>query len=395
MPRHIGHLGLVVALGSGIQAVAAQPVEPQASSPDAQAQIDELKEAIAVRDRVIRNLIARVEQLERRVSAAPDAGEALIAAPSEPAEGPSPQPTVAPEPIDQQLIRAAFERTLIDRGGLLLSKGTWELEPSLAYAHSSSESLVIDGFTIFPVLVVGDIFSQRLRRNSATTALTGRVGLPWKSQLEVRVPWVSENHSTLTGDGEELKVSDHGVGDFEIALSRDLPRLFGRGPQLLGSLRWKSARAEDPFDLRERQLPFGSGFRSATASLTGVSVLDPVVLFGTFSYTDALAAHKGETYIEPGDSLGLQIGMALSLNLETSLSFAYQQSSTDRTHVDGVEVPGTYLNTGALSIGLARAFASGRSLDTTLVVGLSQDSPDLQLAFSMPFRRTRAPSAVP
>lgn len=360
-------------------AVSAQEGTPS----DTDGRIEELRRALGVRDQVIRNLITRIEHLERSVQES--SAQAAPPAAPEPA-APAPVPSIE----DQQLIRAAFERTLIDRGGLLLPRWTFEVEPSTSYAHSSSESLVIDGFTIFPVLVVGDIFSERVRRNTLTTSLTARLGLPWRSQLEVRAPYIYEDSSRLTGDGEELKLSDHGVGDLEIALSRDLPRFFGRGPQLLGSLRWKMVTARDPFGLDEdEQIPFGSGFHTLTASVTGVSVLDPVVFFGTVSYTEALAARKGELAIDPGERIGLQLGMALSLNLETSLSFAFEQSFTSRTRLEGVEVPGTYVNTGTVSIGMSRSLPSGRAFDTNLAIGLSEDSPDLQLGFSMPFRNAR------
>jgi hypothetical protein len=363
----------VLALVLHVPLVSAQ----EAETAGAHAQIEELKRAIGVRDQVIRNLIGRIENLERSVAGAQTPVSAADAAPAA-------QPPVE----DQQLIRAAFERTLIDRGGLLLPPWRFELEPATSYAHSSSEDLVIDGFTIFPVLVVGDIFSERLRRNTLTTSLTARLGLPWSSQLEVRAPYLYEDVSRLSGDGQERKISDHGFGDLEIALSRDLPRFFGTGPQLLGSLRWKTVTARDPFGLDpETELPFGSGFQTLTASLTGVSVLDPVVFFGTLSYTETLADRKGGRRIEPGDRIAVQLGMALALNLETSLSLAFEHSFNERTRLDGVEVPGTFVNTGTMSIGLSRTFPSGRAFDASLAIGLSEDSPDLQLGLSMPFRK--------
>lgn len=359
------------------------------SSADAQAQIAELRRALAVRDQAIRNLIKRIEDLELAVNALAGRAAQGTAQPQAPSgeSGAVPAAVAARASEDQTLINAAFERTLIDRGGLLLPAWAFELEPSMSYSHSSSENLVIDGFTIFPVLIVGDVFSERRRRNTMTTALTARLGLPWKGQVELRIPYVYEDDSRLTGDGQEIKLSDHGIGDLEIALSRDLPRLFGRGPLLLGSLRWKMVTAQDPFEIDpEQEIPFGTGFHTLSASLTGVSVVDPVVFFSTLTYTKAFADRKGENRIEPGDTMRLQLGMGLALNLETSLSVAFEQAFTERTRLNGLELPGTYVNTGTFSVGVSRSFPSGRSLNTSLAIGLSEDSPDLQLGFSMPFR---------
>lgn len=76
----------------------------------------------------------------------------------------------------------------------------------------------------------------------------------------------------------------------------------------------------------------------------------------------------------------------LALNLETSVSLAFEQSFTERTRLNDSEVPGTCVNTGTLSMGMSRTFPGGRSFGTSLAIGLSENSPDLQLGFSMPFR---------
>jgi hypothetical protein len=172
----------------------------------------------------------------------------------------------------------------------------------------------------------------------------------------------------------------------ELALSRQLWRAADGGFDLLGSLRWKSTTGRDAFGAAEAETAFGTGFDAFSASLTGVSVLDPVVFFGGLSYTKSLADEKGDVRIAPGDSVGVQFGTALALNLDTSINFAFGQQFTRRTEVEGGDVPGSYINTGTLSIGVSRVLMSGTSIDGSLTIGLSEDSPDLQLAFSMPFR---------
>jgi len=355
----------------------------QAAEGDAPADaVAQLQQQLAVRDQAIRNLIRRIEQLEQAVGALQPA--ATTAAAPEPSAA---QASAAELDLDR--LRTAFQRTLIDRGGLVLPSGTFEVDASMSYSHSSAEALTIDGFTIFPVLIVGDVVSERIRRNTMTAAATARYGLPWDMQAEVRVPYVHDESSRLSGSGEEQRLSRSGLGDAELALSRQLWRSGDGGLDLLGTLRWKTATGDDAFDASSERLALGSGFNALSASLTAVSVLDPVVFFGGLSYTRTLDDRKAGLRIAPGDSYGLQFGTALALNLDTSINFAFSQQFGRRTEVNGHELPGSYVNTGTLSIGLSRVLMSGTSFDSSIVIGLSEDSPDLQLAFSMPFRGGR------
>jgi hypothetical protein len=370
-----------------LTAIAALPCAVQAAEDEAPADpIAQLQQQLGVRDQVIRNLIRRIEQLEQAVTALQPAAATAPAAAS--ATEPAGESASVAE-LDLNRLRTAFERTLIDRGGLVLPSGTFEVDASMSYSHSSAEALTIDGFTIFPVLIVGDVVSERIRRDTMTAAATARVGLPWDMQAELRVPYIHDESSRLSASGEEEQLSRSGLGDIELALSRQLWSASDGGLDLLGTLRWKTTTGDDAFGASREQLALGSGFNSLSASMTAVSVLDPVVLFGGLSYTRTLADEKSEVRIAPGDAFGLQFGTALALNLDTSINFAFGQQFTRRTEVNGHELPGSYVNTGTLSIGLSRVLMSGTSFDTSLVIGLSEDSPDLQLAFSMPFRAAR------
>jgi hypothetical protein len=347
--------------------------------------IEDLKREIAVRDQVIRNLIQRIERLESAVGT--NAPEVARGQPTMPQT--RTQEVEAEQQQDAERLRAAFERTLIDRGGLVLPKWTWEIDTGLNYGHSSSEALTIDGFTVYPVLIVGDIVSERVRRDTFGTSVGVRVGLPWQTQVDVRVPYTYENSSRVSAAGEERTLSDHGLGDVELGISRPLWHSRGGTFDLLGALRWKTTTGQDPFGLAEDRVPFGTGFHALSASITAVTAQDPMVFFGTLTYTNDLPTRKGGRSINPGDSFGLQLGTALAVNLDTSLSFGFQQQFTNRTRVDGAAIPGSYVNTSSFSINLSHAFASGRAIDTGLVIGLSEDSPDLQLNVSVPFRPAR------
>ncbi|WP_373054106.1 transporter [Thioalkalivibrio sp.] len=383
---------------------AAEPEETAA----VQDQIDELKRAILSRDREIRTLLQRVEALETRVreagasaAAEPEPAQ-LTETPVEPAaEAPGGQAeegrrraeaaVAAAEEAErreqQRLVRAAFEQTLIDRGGLLLPPRTLEVESSLSYISSSSDRIVIDGFTILPVLVVGDIVNERIRSEIVQGAATVRLGLPFDLQLEARVPFGYQHRETVTAENEESSLEDFGLGDVEIALSHQLMRGRGVLPDLLASLRWKSTTGDDPFSAdASHELSLGSGFESWSSSLTAVHVADPVVFFGGLSYTYNEPVTTNAGRFESGDTWGGQIGLAIALNLDTSVSFAFDQQFTAASTLAGDRVPGSSVVTGTFAVGASYSVSPDLTLDFNVRLGVTEDSPDIQVNFGMPMR---------
>lgn len=354
---------------------------------------DDLRRTIAEQAALIRRLNDRVSELEARVGSLE--GEApAVAVAAQPA-GAAPVRAV-PELSEterreqERLVRAAFQQTLIERGGLLLPPGAIVLEPSLSYLHSSSENIVIDGFTILPILVVGDIVSERVNRELMQLSATARVGLPWRSQLDVRLPFSYQQQRRFSADNEDRRVSGSGFGDFEIGYSRQITSGNAVWPDFLASLRYKSSTGSKPLDLDpDLEIATGTGFHSLNLAFTGVKVVDPVVYFGSVSYSRNLPDHETIGYYDPGDSAGFSLGMAVALNLNSSISFAYDQQRTRRAHVNGAGVPGSYLTTGVFSIGATFAVGDGFTTDLALGIGTTADSPDVELQIAFPMRLKR------
>lgn len=358
----------------------------------------ELRQALEAQRRVIEQLILRVQALEERIEAGE--GSAMEAEPRPPAADIRPEarpkdPAVSGQPEisqheQERLVRSAFERTLIERRALLLPPGTVDIEPSLTYTHASADNIVIDGFTILPVLVVGDIVSESVRRETFQAALTARVGLPWEAQLDLRVPWVHQSRRTVTADNDETDESLDGLGDVTIGLSRQLTRSEGIWPDFLGNLRWKTRTGDGPFDVSDdTALATGTGYDSVSASLTGVKVVDPVVYFGSvsYSYNDGREEEIGR--FDPGDSVGFSLGMALALNLSTSLSFAYDQQHTEESDLDGEAIAGSQQTSGVFSVGAAHTVSDRVTVDLSLGIGVTTDAPDVQVGIALPIRWRR------
>ncbi|HEX7036334.1 MAG TPA: transporter [Pseudomonadales bacterium] len=376
--------------------LAASATASEAELPDVRDQIDELKRAILARDQVIRGLLERVEALEAKLADADRAAASseLVETPVTPATDSRARAEAAVAAADeaerreqQRLVRAAFEQTLIDRGGLLLPPRTLELESGLSYISSSSDRIVIDGFTIFPVLVVGDIVNERLRSEIVQGTATARLGLPFDLQLETRVPFGYQHRQTVTAENEQTDLEDFAMGDVEVALSHQLLRGRDRLPDLLASLRWKSTTGDDPFsaDAADR-VSLGSGFESWSTSLTAVHVADPVVFFGGLSYTYNESKRTDAGRFVSGETWGGQLGMAIALNLDTSLSFAFDQQFTRSSRLDGDRIPGSSLSTGNFVVGASYSATPDVTLDFSLRVGVTEDSPDIQVSFGIPVR---------
>ena len=368
-------------------------------------ELDALRAEIAQRDRLIEALASRYAALEARIArieaqsdSAPTVADATPKAvlvstdPQQHAEaGPSePEAVGNLEAIDRReqdrLIRSAFENTLVDRGGLLLPAWNYDIETSLTYVHSSSDNIVIDGFTIFPVLVVGDIQSERLTRDVNLANLTLRMGLPWDSQAEVRIPYGHQTLRSYRADGVEDTFRDGGLGDIEFALSRQLYRSRGKWPDLVANLRWKSKTGSNPFTASADDVFVGTGYPSTNLSLNAVKVIDPVVYFAGLGYTHNHSTKQEIGEFAPGDTWGFNVGMAIALNLNNSFSMSYDHQFTQKSELDGQSIPGSYRSTGVFSVGSSLLVTDLIAVDLSLGIGVTADSPDLLISASLPIR---------
>lgn len=355
-----------------------------------QQEIERLKEAERVRDQAIKNLIRRIEQLERS-----DAGQTLVAEQPSPPGEEGEQQVLAPEAKERlrreseensQLIQKAFEQRLSREGGMLLAPFKLTYEPSLAYAHASYDSIVVDGFTVYPVLVIGDIVAEKVRRDVVTNNHSFRLGLPGNLQFDLMVPLGYERKRSFRDDGTHAANETKGLGDISLALNYQLLNGSPFWPDTLVGVSWKSTSGDDPYKQENSDIPsVGTGFETWGLSVTSVAAADPIVIFGGLSATHTPGADKKIGQVRPGESLGVNLGMALSLNLDTSLSFNYGYNYTLETEVDGRKITGSDQTSSTFGVGLSRAKSDFYAMDIDLAIGLTQDATDFQLSIALPF----------
>jgi hypothetical protein len=363
-----------------------------------------LQDALRERDAIIRNLLERVSELEWRVNGG-------FTSPTRPDEKPVLTATSASRSVTSVVSDSTYDATerqatealdqaLIVRGSLLLPSGTLEITNSVSYFSASSDHLSVNGFALLPILVVGDITSERTRADYLLPTLTARLGLPHKFQLEALVPYGYELIRSVDATGKATSSSNFGLGDIQAGVSRQLTSEHGRVPDMLANVRFKSTTGADSFNLSSSTTGLGTGFNSLQGNLTMAKSSDPVVFFGNLLYTQNFAANHtvpstdpsappGSTmvgHINPGSSAGFQLGSVLALNPETSLTLGWDQRWTRTSQLNGVDIPASYLVEGTLRLGTTYVYAPGKMVDLSFGVGLTPDTPSLQFSVGFPFR---------
>src|ERR1019366_9102681 len=379
--------------------------QPQAKDP-----VDvKLQEALRERDAIIRNLLERVSELERKVNGeftnAARIDEKPVIAESASSRATSAVTstnsvvsTVTYDATERQATEA-LDQALIVRGGLLLPSGTLEIDNTTSYFSSSSDHLSINGFALLPVLVVGDIASQRLRADFLLPSFTARLGLPHKFQMDFVVPYGYESIRTVDATNAETSASSFGLGDISAGVYRQLTTEHGHVPDMLANVRFKSTTGKDSFSLTSSEVALGTGFNAIQGNLTLAKSSDPVVFFGNLSYTHTLPANhtvpagdpenpdaKTVGYFTPGDATGFQLGSILALNPDVSMTVGWDQRFTRATQLNGQDVPASYLVEGTLRLGTSYMYAPGKTVDLSFGVGLTPDTPNLQFSVGVPFR---------
>lgn len=339
-----------------------------------QASMQDLQSALEQRDQVIADLKKRIETLEARNASPPPIAKSAIPA----AAALSPDA----KPGSDDLALEALSRGLIQRGALLLPSGGLEVTASAAYRLTQNQGLVL----VDTPEGISTVADQRQRRDTLELGASVRVGLPWRSQLQVSVPFAWRRETSALGDGTDIRHHAADIGDLEVELSHQFLAEHGAMPALIGAVSWRFPTGGDPFRASVTSVASGGGTHQAIARVTALKTVDPLVLFTSLSYAANLSRQERFGRVHPGNSINWQLGTLLAVSPETSLNFGFSQQFRSRTNVDGVPIPGSDGVAAMALFGVDQALSSRFLLDVSLGVGVTRDAPDYQLMFSLPIR---------
>lgn len=344
---------------------------------------EQLERKLQERDRVIIELLERVETLERRVGvqngtrSSSGTRETSLAgqtgqSPAQPVEK-SPG-TVAVTEADAE---RALERSLTLAGALLLPAGVLEIEPGLRYTRREDNA---------PAFVTsdGDLFAAQTDLDSDTLSadLTLRLGLPWDSQLEIGIPYRWRQIETVTQVGftptDSSELSGSGFGDLRLGVAKTLLREDLWRPDLVGRLTWDT----DTGNRADNGVPLGGGFHELRASLSATKRQDPIAFVGSLAYEYVFE----DDHIKPGATISASFGSYIALSPETSLSLLFAGAYQQETELSNDRISGSDRTIGSLILGGSTLLSRGTLLNLSVGIGLTDDADDFSIMLSLPMR---------
>ena len=187
-----------------------------------------------------------------------------------------------------------------------------------------------------------------------------------------------------------------GLGDISFGL-RWQPIPLKRGlptTTLFSSL--STATGDSPYEINSsNDLSTGKGYYSLSAGASMSKITDPLVIYGSASFTmgnnlgglNQARSGASLTSVSPGQTLGMSFGFAYSLNYDVSLSASYSQSISTNSRfsfANGTHVEPQTQVSSVLNYTLSLRTSPKRIVNLSLGIGLSEDTPDVNLGFSMP-----------
>jgi hypothetical protein len=256
----------------------------------------------------------------------------------------------------------SLERALVREGAVLVPFGAFEVEPNFSYSRIDRE---------------GTAF----RRQAYGPGVALRLGLPWLSQLDLSVPYVVEDRRTILGSS-----SANGIGDISFALSHQLLAETPDLPNVVASLGYALATGSNTLFTSGTPNALGAGFDSLSASIGATKRADPLVVFGSYTFTHFFPGTEAGFDVDLGESHALRLGTALAASPTSSLRVAFDAAFFDKTRVAGQTLPDTDIPAASLELGGAFMLDARTLLDLAVSAGLTRSAPDVRFTIALPMR---------
>jgi hypothetical protein len=344
-------------------------------------------------------------------------GAAAASGPQQPGGGPTAvgETQKATEPT-----RTQAEQAVVQREHAPLFDRRLTLDWGISDTYYDRRQLQLSGFLALDAIFLGNINLGETKSHQVMADLDTRYGLTDRISVDVDVPYMYRNSTFVVGGAggaagtlSDASVSSHALGDVNFGIYYQFLKETNNLPDVVGSLRVKAPTGTSPFGIKVQQitpdntnlvapaeLPTGTGFWNITAGMSVLKTYDPVVLFGSLSYTYNVARSFQDIssvvgQVEPasvklGDIIQFGGGVALAFSEKDSASISYTMALQPRskTRAPGgawTDVPGSQTTASVLNFGLNHVVNKHLTINGALSVGLTPDAPNFVVGVRFPY----------
>lgn len=317
-------------------------------------------------------------------------------------------------------VRTEAENAVVQREHAPLFDHKLTIDWGINDTYYDRRQLQLSGFLALDAIFLGNLNLGQTKSHQLSSDVNVRYGLTSRINVNVNVPYVYRTSSFIVGGagGAASTLSDasgtsHALGDVNFGIYYQFLKETQNLPDVVGSLRVKAPTGTSPFGIKLRQidpnntnlvapdtLPTGTGFWSITAGMSVLKTYDPIVLFGSLSYTynvarsfSDISSVVGQTQpakVKLGDIVQIGGGVALAFSERDSASVAYTlafepETKTKAPGESWQKVPGSQTTASTLNFGLNHVFNKHLTMNASVAVGLTPDAPNFVVGVRFPY----------
>ncbi|WP_295997083.1 transporter [Rugamonas sp.] len=277
--------------------------------------------------------------------------------------------------------------TAVDKQYSLIRRNQFQLTYDVNYTYIGQEKIVTDlaggGVSLFNI--------ENTSSHTITNTFSGDYGLLNNLTGNVTLPVLSRYSESTVDSGVSNTIGDISLGarwqPFEA-------RRDSANVTFTSNLRLPSGRS--PFKvIAGSGQATGSGVTAVSAGVNANRIVDPVALFGSISGTISAPATnlyqangtRTLTRVQPGGSVAFGMGFAYALSYDISTTVSFQEAisaGSKLRFLDGLQAKTTTQTSGILNMGLGYRISPKTTVNVSVGIGLTSDSPNLSLDVNLP-----------
>lgn len=317
-------------------------------------------------------------------------------------------------------VRTQAEEAVVQREHAPLFDHKLTMDWGISDTYYDRRQLQLSGFLALDAIFLGNINLGETKSHQVMADLDTRYGLTDRMSIDVDVPYIYRHSNFIVGGAggaastlSDASVNGSNIGDVNFGIYYQFLKETNNLPDVVGSLRIKAPTGTSPFGeklvqvdenntnlVAPSKLPTGTGFWNITAGISLLKTYDPVVLFGSVSYTYNIARSfadissvQGQTQpatVKLGDIVQFGGGVALAFSDKDSASISYTMAlePESKTRAPGgsyEKVPGSETTAAALNFGLNHVVNKHLTINGSVSVGLTPDAPNFVVGVRFPY----------